>query len=404
VEYGPVQNGETLWGIARNLSRDTGLGINQTMIAIQRENPNAFLRGNINLLKRGAILRLPSAEQVAGVSRADANREVELQAEVFAERRSAATAASPETPLLAAEAAAEPAEPAPSVEEPPAPEADEAEPTASEEATQETAAVTEADDVDAADQPEPEAGLRDQLELVPPAEDSDAESAGALGEPEAEGDSAAAVASLRENLARTEEELYNQRQQNAYLEERIRDLEAQAEARSGGVEDEELANMEERLRQERQAAAAARDEPLPWYANLTLWLFVLLGVAIVVIVWLLLRGRKGPGDSLVGITGEAEEVLRVLEDEEKLSADDEQPAAEEAEATVEKKTARTFGEIGDDAEFLDAESSDPEIQLDLARAYISMGDKEAARVILEEVVANGSEEQKAEAEKMLDLL
>ena len=53
---------------------------------------------------------------------------------------------------------------------------------------------------------------------------------------------------------------------------------------------------------------------------------------------------------------------------------------------------------------LDEDSSDPEIQLDLARAYISMGDKEAARVILQEVLANGTEEQQAEAQKMLDLL
>ncbi len=58
----------------------------------------------------------------------------------------------------------------------------------------------------------------------------------------------------------------------------------------------------------------------------------------------------------------------------------------------------------EDAHVLDEESADPEIQLDLARAYISMGDKEAARVILEEVIANGSEEQQAEANSMKDLL
>jgi FimV-like protein len=33
-----------------------------------------------------------------------------------------------------------------------------------------------------------------------------------------------------------------------------------------------------------------------------------------------------------------------------------------------------------------------------------MGDREAARVILEEVIANGSEEQQAEANKMKDML
>ena len=54
-EYGPVGNGETLWEIALDWSRGTGLDPNKVMIAVQRENPNAFLRGNINLLKRGAI-------------------------------------------------------------------------------------------------------------------------------------------------------------------------------------------------------------------------------------------------------------------------------------------------------------------------------------------------------------
>jgi pilus assembly protein FimV len=58
----------------------------------------------------------------------------------------------------------------------------------------------------------------------------------------------------------------------------------------------------------------------------------------------------------------------------------------------------------EEAQLLDEESADPEIQLDLARAYISMGDREAARVILEEVIANGSEEQQAEANKMKDML
>ncbi len=33
-----------------------------------------------------------------------------------------------------------------------------------------------------------------------------------------------------------------------------------------------------------------------------------------------------------------------------------------------------------------------------------MGDKEAARAILEEVASSGSEEQQAEAQKMLDLM
>ena len=55
----------------------------------------------------------------------------------------------------------------------------------------------------------------------------------------------------------------------------------------------------------------------------------------------------------------------------------------------------------DEAEFLDEESADPEVRLDLARAYIAMGDREAARVILAEVIEHGSDQQKAESQAML---
>jgi pilus assembly protein FimV len=40
-------------------------------------------------------------------------------------------------------------------------------------------------------------------------------------------------------------------------------------------------------------------------------------------------------------------------------------------------------------------------RLELARAYVDMGDKAAARDLLEEVVADGKENQKQEAQGML---
>jgi FimV-like protein len=41
-------------------------------------------------------------------------------------------------------------------------------------------------------------------------------------------------------------------------------------------------------------------------------------------------------------------------------------------------------------------------KLDLARAYIDMGDPEGAKSILEEVVKEGDEDQQAEARKLVD--
>ncbi len=48
------------------------------MIAIFRANPHAF-EGNINLLHRGALLRIPSAEEASAISATDARREVRAQ-------------------------------------------------------------------------------------------------------------------------------------------------------------------------------------------------------------------------------------------------------------------------------------------------------------------------------------
>ena len=49
------------------------------MIGIQRANPDAFIKGNINQLKAGAVLRLPTAEEVADISRQDAVSSVATQ-------------------------------------------------------------------------------------------------------------------------------------------------------------------------------------------------------------------------------------------------------------------------------------------------------------------------------------
>jgi len=61
--------------------------------------------------------------------------------------------------------------------------------------------------------------------------------------------------------------------------------------------------------------------------------------------------------------------------------------------------------VGDDTAIEESdEANDPELKLDLARAYLSLGDQEAARSMLDEVMLNGNEDQVAEAEQMLDEL
>ncbi len=62
-----VQRGQTLSQIAGSLAREQGINRDQAMIALLRANPEAFIRGNVNLLKQGAVLRTPGADGLAQI-------------------------------------------------------------------------------------------------------------------------------------------------------------------------------------------------------------------------------------------------------------------------------------------------------------------------------------------------
>ncbi|MBA6127279.1 FimV/HubP family polar landmark protein [Pseudomonas juntendi] len=80
-----TQRRDTLWQIA---ARNTqGGSIQQTMIAIQALNPDAFIGNNINQLKVGQVLRLPDQQQVQSIAQAEANREVAEQYAAWREGR-----------------------------------------------------------------------------------------------------------------------------------------------------------------------------------------------------------------------------------------------------------------------------------------------------------------------------
>ena len=76
-----VHRGETLSGIANRLSGGAGLDSGPTrswMVAIYQANPAAFDR-NMNLLRSGAVLRVPASETVAAISPATATAEIHRQ-------------------------------------------------------------------------------------------------------------------------------------------------------------------------------------------------------------------------------------------------------------------------------------------------------------------------------------
>ncbi|MEG0185669.1 MAG: FimV/HubP family polar landmark protein, partial [Stenotrophomonas sp.] len=101
-----VQRGQTLSQIAGTLARGNQISRDRAMIALLRANPEAFIRGNVNLLKQGAVLRMPGDTALAAV---DANEAAALVREHTSQWRQARTVPQPvgaPAPVAKADAAA----------------------------------------------------------------------------------------------------------------------------------------------------------------------------------------------------------------------------------------------------------------------------------------------------------
>jgi pilus assembly protein FimV len=106
------------------------------------------------------------------------------------------------------------------------------------------------------------------------------------------------------------------------------------------------------------------------------------------------------GLSLEGIT-ETEQVAVSVVDTEEVISDEILDEAVEAFSGPDE-LADNLGDT-DDFDFLDG-TDEASTKLDLARAYIDMGDVDGAKDILGEVAKEGSEEQQAEANDLLGSL
>ena len=72
----------TLRAVARRVGARGDSGLERMMIALFRANPSAF-EGNINRLRRGAVLTIPSAAEVSAIPMAEAHREFRVQMEAW---------------------------------------------------------------------------------------------------------------------------------------------------------------------------------------------------------------------------------------------------------------------------------------------------------------------------------
>lgn len=385
--YGPVRSGDTLWSIAESQARGTPYSINQAMLAIQRLNPDAFGGNNINLLKVGAVLRLPAADEMSRLTQRQAMLEAIRQEEAYALIRAGAPVQDM-PPLIADTPAAGAETPAGS--------------------SLASTSVTETEETG-------------RLELVPPSQGESAQG----GESGTEtGTGALSSAELSEMLARTEEELVNAEQENEYLAQRIRELESRMSEQGISVESDDLAEMETRLREDRLAGddppiAVSEDrDPEAWYQGKLGWLLAGMLILVAGVFWALRKvaGRNAPVDSgsdgpvssaVVKMRSEAEEILETLDQKGSAGRDAAgdgqggQTGVPGGPAMKAPQGHKPRAKPATDSEAVELDVSDPEIRLDLARAYISMGDPEAARQMLEEVLQTGDENQVREAQSMM---
>ncbi|PSJ17880.1 fimbrial protein FimV [Nitrosomonas supralitoralis] len=76
--YGPVNRGDTLSSIAQQVL-PAGVDLNQMLVALYRANRDAFIANNMNLLKAGAILKVPEKNELIAIDPSIARAEIKTQ-------------------------------------------------------------------------------------------------------------------------------------------------------------------------------------------------------------------------------------------------------------------------------------------------------------------------------------
>jgi len=361
-----VRDGQTLSQIAANVGQ-RGYTLDQTMLALLRANPDAFIKGNVNLLKSGAVLRVPPAQDAAEL----APREAAAVVRDHLEQWRALSAPAPQPASVASDAAASPSN------------------TAKDAASASNASNTGAR----------VAGAR--LEIVPPS-DRAANNPGSRS-----GASAGGEGDMlrQQELQQTKEDLAARSAEVEDLKSRVAELEKLQKDQAAliAMKDSKLAAAEQRLAQSNDAQAATTQQAVPQQqASTPTWLWGGAGLLVVgVVAWLFTRRRKVTPvprraydtEAMAAglpISDAARDDLAREEPAPLFAEEDTKPAAPHwTSAPAKLGTAPTW-HAGGNAPGVDTAIAEPQTatqQIDLARAYLDMGDDDAARVILREVLA-----------------
>ncbi len=208
-----------MWSIAEKLRPGSDISMHQMMLALQRENPQAFADNNINNLNAGATLKIPSRSEIQSLSASAAYAETQRQ---YAEWKEGI----------------QPAEP-----------------------VQETTPVAETDAA-----PEKAVTTESRLQLMAPEIDA-VDGTATSGDPvEATGDSGEPnTGILNQQLALATEEAETSKARSAEYQSQVTELEEQVETMKRLLElkDEALASIQQRLSDGIDNEAVAAGETAP---------------------------------------------------------------------------------------------------------------------------------------------
>ena len=235
AQYGPIKRGETLSKIAGQLDLPSGYSLNQTMLALLRANPDAFLGDDINRLRRGSVLRVPDSAELGSVSADEARQVVRQQMQQWRQARRAVRQPEPVNAAAAATRALRQAAPV----------------AASAAATTTAAAAKPA----APRQPAPAPARRQEarLQIIPPA--APGKATGTRSGTVAGGEGSM----LQQELRQRDEDIAAKAAEIGDLKERVAELEKlkQEQQQLLSLKDSELAAAQQRLAEARTVAAAA---------------------------------------------------------------------------------------------------------------------------------------------------
>ncbi len=399
-EYGPVKRGETLAQIAGGLPAAKGYSLDQTMLALLRANPDAFIGEDINRLRAGAVLRVPGGDEL---SRYNASEAAAIVREQVANWRQARRAQA--QPVAADGAAAAPSQQAASPRR----------------AANNTPAATA-----------PRRAASARLEIAPPqaaagtrAGTQSGASAGGEGE------------MLRQELQQTKESLAARDAEVQELKTRVAELEQlqQEQQRLIAMKDGALAGAQQKLAQNQAAQpvqpAAAQDAATPPSSGPAWWWLLPAALLVALIAWWLGRRRARDAQPKAVINSISEDFAassKPAASSKAASAPEPAPPPAEAPAAAPVWASRAkpapapakpaaaapsgrtptwmAGEATAEADAIAPLNQAPagSERIELARAYVELGDRNTARTLLQEVLDSGDAAAREAAQRMLQTL